>query len=158
MYFEKNYNYLTKFCISGKSQKPPLNDLTIFSQFLTFHFDEIFKQQFEYFSTQRRGKTIKKFVKMLWVLFFSFFFNKNWFKKIGNSGARWCKNQNLVDKNLWKYYPYYLRKFELLIFKAIISIQIFSIQSGHVHYPTIPIQPLWWTHVWNPNSKKLNWH
>ena len=70
MYFEKNSNYLTKFCISGKSQKPPLNDLTIFSQFLTFHFDEIFKQQFEYFSTQRRGKTIKKFVKMLWVFFF----------------------------------------------------------------------------------------
>ena len=90
--------------------------------------------------------------------YYFFFFNKNWFKKIGNSGARWCKNQNLADKNLWKYYPYYLRKFELLIFKAIISIQIFSIQSGHVHYPTIPIQPLWWTHVWNPNSKKLNWH
>ena len=43
------------------------NDL--FQQFLTFHFDEIFEQQFEYFSTQRRRKTTKKFVKMLWVFF-----------------------------------------------------------------------------------------
>ena len=43
------------------------NDL--FQQFLTFHFDEIFEQQFEYFSTQRRRKTTKKFVKMLWFFF-----------------------------------------------------------------------------------------
>ena len=52
-------------------------------------------------------------------------------------------------------FPYNLR---ILSPPLIISIQIFSIRSGHVHYPTIPIQPLWWTHVWNPNSKKLSWH